>query len=747
MVPLIVNLRLRTKFLVSLVLIIGALSSASLIGIHHAVVENMRRQSIIDTQNSLAVFGILRHQHQEALSRKADLLATLATLSESDGDEFKQSVENPLESSGEDLMVLASASGKVLALHSTHSDFTPESAEQLLQVSLRRGTRSDWWLSHGRLYQVELQAIANDSSASRDAASGNVIVGQEISESSLQDLKHLLSGEVAFSCQGKILISTLYPFQENELAAQLRGKNTSDRVHLGPDRFFANTVELTPGIPDGVSLTVLKSDSAMMAFLSQLNHVFFGLGIIAVLGGGCLVFLISDTFTVPLHRLAGGVRALEQGDFEYELKPVGDDEVAQVTRAFDRMRSTLQENAAEKQLLEDQLRQSQKMEALGRLAGGVAHDFNNLLTIIKGHSDLLADSVNVSEPRHRSCSQISKAADRAAGLTRQLLIFSRQQVLQPKLLELNALVAEMDKLLERLVREDIEHELVPGVEPGRIKADPGQVEQVLLNLVVNSCDAMPKGGKLRIQTELVSLGENDGRSRPGVPAGEYVVLSVSDTGCGMDAATRARVFEPFFTTKESGKGTGLGLATVYGIVKQSGGFIWLDSEVGKGTRFEIYFPRVSEKETIAAPQGIAIQEARNRATLLVVEDEPAVRELTSAFLSSAGYKVVTARDGLEAVEIAQKMGTSLDGVLTDVVMPHMRGPELAEQVLQFMPGTRIIFMSGYPQHSEANPGAGKKEFFVQKPFTRESLVLAVSQAMNSRPVRTGPYFSTSDKTI
>ena len=744
---LIANLRLRTKFLVSLVLVIAALISASLIGIQHTVVESMKRQSVVDTQNSLAIFEVLSHEHQEALSRKADLLATFATLSASDSDEFKKSVENPLDASGEDLMVLANASGKVLALHSNHPDFTPATAEKLLQVSLQRGAKSDWWLSNGRLYQVELQTIETDPSASGGASSGNVIVGRELGEGRLRDLKHLLSGEIAFSSQGQILVSTLYPFQENELAAQLRAKTAPKLVHVGTERFFANTVELTPGVSGGISLTVLKSDAATMAFLAQLNRVFTGLGIIAIIGGGCLVFLISDTFTVPLHRLAGGVRALEQGDFDYELKPVGGDEVAQVTRAFGRMRSTLRENAAEKQLLEEQLRQSQKMEALGRLAGGVAHDFNNLLTIIKGHSDLLSDSVHVSEPRHRSCSQISKAADRAAGLTRQLLIFSRQQVLQPKLLELNSLVTEMDKLLERLVREDIEHELIPGVSPGRIKADPGQVEQVLLNLVVNACDAMPKGGKLKIQTEIVSFGEDDSRARPGVPAGTYVMLSVSDTGCGMDATTKARIFEPFFTTKESEKGTGLGLATVYGVVKQSGGFIWLNSEVGKGTRFEIYFPQANEEEAFAAPEAVVAKQSRRGATILVVEDEPAVRELTSAFLISAGYTVVTAKDGVEAVGIAQKMGSSIQGLVTDVVMPHMRGPELAEQLLKLLPQTRVVFMSGYPQQQEADSNFGNENFFVQKPFTRESLVLAVAQAMNSTAVPSDSRFSSSDRLV
>lgn len=743
----IANLRLRTKFLISLVLMIAALATAGLLGIHQTVERDMRRQSVIDAQNSLTVFEVLRHQHQVALSRKADLLATLAMLSENDGDEFRKSVENPLDSSNDDLMVLANASGKVLALHSSRPDFTPEIAEKLLAASLQRGGKSDWWLNRGRLYQVELQPIEGDPSVSGSASAGNVIVGQELSDSRLQDLKHLLSGELAFSSEGQILVSTMYPFQEKQLAAQLGSRNYANRVHIGSQRYFANTISLTPDSANRFALTVLKSDSTMTAFLAQLDHVFFGLGIIGIVGGGCLVFLISDAFTTPLGKLVEGVRALECGDFDYQLQAEGGDEVAQVTRAFGRMRSTLKSNASEKQVLEEQLRQSQKMEALGRLAGGVAHDFNNLLTIIKGHSDLLGDSANATGPQQRSCSQISKATDRAAGLTRQLLVFSRQQVLQPKLLELNSLVAEMDKLLERLIREDIEHEFQPDLARGHIKADPGQIEQVLLNLVVNACDAMPTGGNLKIQTKVVTLTTADTRQRPGVPASQYVVLSVSDTGCGMDAATKARIFEPFFTTKESGKGTGLGLATVYGIVKQSGGFIWLNTEVGKGTCFEIYFPRVDEKLPTADSEPVARTKTNAGTTLLLVEDEPTVRELASAFLISAGYKVITAQNGVEAVSIAQKMGNAIHGLVTDVVMPQMRGPELAERVLEFLPETRVVFMSGYPQQSEVNPDLGAEKFFVQKPFTRESLVLTVSQAMTSPTGRAMRKVSSTNKPV
>ncbi len=313
------------------------------------------------------------------------------------------------------------------------------------------------------------------------------------------------------------------------------------------------------------------------------------------------------------------------------------------------------ENVTEQRALEQQLRQGQKMEAVGRLAGGIAHDFNNLLMVIKGHAELLLDHPpNGDDQRSRGkVEQIEKAADRAAGLTRQLLAFSRMQVLQPKVLDLNEVVADMGKMLPRLIGEDIElaMDLKPRLE--RVKADPGQIEQVIMNLAVNARDAMPQGGRVRIETGNVSLDDVFARRHPGLVAGRYVLLAVSDTGTGMDTETQAHIFEPFFTTKEVGKGTGLGLATVYGVVKQSGGYIAVDSALGKGTTFRIYLPPV-DQDSESSPL-ITVQDAvpAGSGTILIAEDERAVRELAREFLALSGYKVLEARDGAEAVEIAQ----------------------------------------------------------------------------------------------
>ena len=497
-------------------------------------------------------------------------------------------------------------------------------------------------------------------------------------------------------------------------------------------RQFASCVELTDDVTDGASLMVLRSDRETMASLQRLNRLLLRVGFFAVLAGGLLVFLITKTFTRSLDKLVQGVHALERGDFDYQLETGGGGEVAEVTRAFDGMRQTLHRNEAERKQLEEQLRQSQKMEALGRLAGGVAHDFNNLLTIIKGHCDILLDKLKTSEASHRSCQQIHKAADRAAGLTRQLLAFSRKQVLQPKVLDLNVLIAETDKLLERLIREDVEFAFLPGTGLGSVKADPGQIEQVLLNLTVNACDAMPKGGRLTIETSSLTVDRDYTQKRPGLNQGSFVLLSATDTGHGMDAKTKARIFEPFFTTKDVGKGTGLGLATVYGIVKQSGGFIWVESSPGKGSRFEVYLPQVFEmSERVAAVARVAPSAVPGAPTILVVEDDAAVRELASKFLDTAGYRVWAAKDGLEALQIVQECAHSIDALLTDVVMPKMRGTELAVRLSNFLPELKVVFMSGYLEHDGESHELLEHGDFLEKPFTRESLLSKVNEMFRS----------------
>jgi PAS domain S-box-containing protein len=374
--------------------------------------------------------------------------------------------------------------------------------------------------------------------------------------------------------------------------------------------------------------------------------------------------------------------------------------------------------------LEEQLRQAQKIEAVGRLAGGVAHDFNNLLNVITGYGQMLFRRLS-DGPEREKTRAILQAADRAAGLTRQLLAFSRRQVLEPKILDLNAVVAGMDEMLRRLIGEDIElrAELAPDL--GRTKADPGQIEQVLMNLVVNARDAMPRGGRLTLETANTEMDDVYVRDHLGARPGRYVTLAVGDTGHGMDEETQKHIFEPFFTTKEKGKGTGLGLATVYGIVKQSEGYIWVDSAAGSGTTLRIYLPRVEGDPPVEEDPPQVVRQAplpRGEETVLLVEDEEMVRRMTCEVLQGAGYRVLQASSGFEALRVSAGHGGRLDLLLTDVVMPGMSGRELAERLAPARPGMKVLYMSGHTDdaifhHGVTQAGTG----YLQKPFTPETL--------------------------
>jgi two-component system cell cycle sensor histidine kinase/response regulator CckA len=380
---------------------------------------------------------------------------------------------------------------------------------------------------------------------------------------------------------------------------------------------------------------------------------------------------------------------------------------------------------------EAQLRQAQKMEAVGRLAGGMAHDFNNLLTVIRGYSELLLGRLGPTDAMRKDVEEVKKAADRASGLTRQLLAFSRRQFVASKVLDLNALVANMDGMLRRLIGEDIiELSTELDASAGAIKADPGQVEQVIMNLVVNARDAMPNGGRLTIETRNVTIEEEVRLDAVGVAPGSYVLLAVRDNGHGMDAETRSHLFEPFFTTKEKGKGTGLGLSTVYGIVKQSGGSITVESAPGRGTTFWIYFPRVEQEVPGLTGAVDAIGPVRGCETVLLVEDEPAVRGLVHETLRLHGYTVLEARHGIEALLTSAKYVGPIHLLLTDVVMPQMSGPEVAEKILSVRPEIKVLYMSGYPDHPVFDRGGVSRETgFLPKPFSPRLLVQKVREVL------------------
>jgi PAS domain S-box-containing protein len=388
----------------------------------------------------------------------------------------------------------------------------------------------------------------------------------------------------------------------------------------------------------------------------------------------------------------------------------------------------------ERKILETQLQQSRKMEAVGRLAGGIAHDFNNLLTIITGYTDLALSRPTVSLELRSDIERIESASARAAALVRQLLAFSRKQVLQPKTLDLNAIVANMERLMRRLIDDHIEMVTCVQDNVGKVKADPAQIEQVIMNLVVNARDAMPQGGQLLIETSNAELDSSYAADHVPVKPGPYVMLAVSDTGIGMDAGTVAHIFEPFYTTKESGRGTGLGLSTVYGIVKQSGGYIWVYSEPGKGSTFKVYLPRVDEAVEQEIPKEVPFIEQRGSEVVLLVEDEEAVRDLVRTILLGQGYEVIVATDPQNAESIANKFPGEIHLLLTDMVMPGISGRELASRIMASRPGIRVLYMSGYTENVMTSGGMLEHGLaFLQKPFSPAVLVRKIREILTHSP--------------
>ena len=519
--------------------------------------------------------------------------------------------------------------------------------------------------------------------------------------------------------------------------------------------------------PDQV---VLKPVNGFVKRLVIISVFLFVMGVASA-------FVLSRNITRPLYELTAGAAAISRGDHSRVVKIDQKDELGQLATAFNamveklrdsqrelerkvhertvqleeanRQLASLSESHAQKRSVaekertdalealhntEKQLVQSQKLEAVGRLAGGISHDFNNLLTVILGYSDISKRNLKEGDPLRRNLDEITRASERAASLTRQLLAFSRKQVMQPKVFDLNTVVTDLEKMLRRMIGEDIELRVSLESDLGNIKADPVQLEQVIMNMVVNARDAMPKGGKLSIETSNVYLDESYAREHVSVTPGDYVMLAISDTGCGMDEDTRLRIFEPFFTTNESGKGTGLGLSMVYGIVRQSGGNIWVYSEEGRGTTFKIYFPRVTAEAEEYKRVAQSSDVPNGSETILLVEDAELVRTLARQVLETAGYRVLEAGSAETAIKLCEKInGDKIDLLLTDVVMPGMSGNDMSKVLLTKQPGMPVLYMSGYTddaivQHGVLEPGIN----FLQKPFSPGALASKVREVLDTR---------------
>ena len=522
--------------------------------------------------------------------------------------------------------------------------------------------------------------------------------------------------------------------------------------------------------PDDV---VLKPVTGFVTRMVLIGLFLFVMGIASA-------FVLSHNITGPLYQLTGSATAISRGDHSRSVDIRQNDEFGQLAKAFNtmveklrdsqrelerkvqertaqledanrRLESLSEANAQKRSLAErertdalealhnteKQLLQSQKLEAVGRLAGGISHDFNNLLTVILGYSDIMKRNLQVGHPLRRNVEEIVRASERAASLTRQLLAFSRKQVMQPKVFDLNTIVTDLEKMLRRMIGEDVELRVSLKDELDHIKADPVQLEQVIMNLVVNARDAMPRGGKLSIETSNVYLDEAYAREHVSVVPGDYVMLAISDTGCGMKEETRLHIFEPFFTTKEQGKGTGLGLSMVYGIVRQSGGNVWVYSEEGRGTTFKIYFPRVTAHAEVFKRISGGLDSPRGSETILLVEDAELVRKLARQVLEAAGYRVLEAASAEAAIDICERInGDKIDLLLTDVVMPGMSGNEMSRILLAKQPDMPVLYMSGYTddaivQHGVLEAGIN----FLQKPFTPGALASKVREVLDAgKPV-------------
>jgi signal transduction histidine kinase len=715
------------------------LTAATLVIVSHVVQMRVRQDLSSDLRSSVGTFQIFEKERDDTFTSSAQLLANLPNVKAmmvTDARTIQDASEDPYHQSRADLLIMADRSGQVDGFRNSDESLTQKDAQELLRNSLDLGESRDWWFATGHLYEIWIQKIYSGGAQSGEGALiGFLVLGDRIDDRAAKDFSSIAGSEVAFFHRDTPVASTLPVAGQSDLLSALQASaapGEPTEIQLGKEHYVADALSLSSAPP--ISLVVFKSFDKATAFLSQLNRVLIALGALSILVGSVLVFLISDTFTRPLSNLVSGVRALESGDYWYPLSVKQGDEVAEVTIAFDRMRASLQKTQADQRDLEGRLRQAHKMEAVGRLAGGVAHDFNNLLTIIGGNSDLLMDRAGADDFHRRCVEQIQKASRRAVSMTRQLLAFSRMQVLQPQVLDLNAIVADMGKMLPRLIGEHIEYSFVPDPKLPTVKADPGQIEQALMNLAVNARDAMPSGGRLTVRTVRVSMDEAEAAKRPPMSAGDYVRLSVTDTGHGMDEKTKAHIFEPFFTTKEVGKGTGLGLATVYGVVKQSGGYIWVESSTGQGATFEIYLPIASgpvmrveteHKQPAAAQAG--------HETVLIVEDEPDVRELACRFLRVKGYRVLEAKDGVEALEVSVGHQGTIHAVVTDMVMPRMGGTDLVRNLSKARPGILVIFMTGYSEYLKGDLGdVFPQSLIIQKPFSPSSLVGIVREALARR---------------
>lgn len=709
---------LRTKLLFSTLAVVLLLTTSVLV----LVQARMRKQVRTDLTSTLRtesrVYAEIERAHREQSLQSAQLIANQpslkALMSTNDRPTVEDGSQSILPTSKSDLLILQNSSGHILALHAN----SPDASEALMKPMLEgTGEQEDWWLVGGHLYNVNLVPIVAGEGA-EERGLGRMVLGYEIKPETILRTGDFGNSTFLFERQGHVLVSSVPATTWPELEAQLPQDGASQKHDfvVGGERYLADYIELPGDHP--VRLYCLQSYDQATSFLRELNQKLIILGVVAVLVGAILAFAISRQITRPLEQLVIGAQQLQDGNFEFQIPVRGNDEVAHLGRAFEQMRVNLK-NSRESML------RAARMEAVGRMAGGIAHDFNNLVMIIRGYSNMLLESVPAeSRPL---LGEIKRAGDRASSLTRQLLAFSRKQILEPQILDPNQTMRNMVKMLRVLIGADIELVTSLSDEIGQVLVDPGQLEQVIMNLAVNARDAMPTGGKLIVESQPAHLDEKYAAANAEAQAGDYVLIAVSDNGSGMSKETLTQIFEPFFTTKEPGKGTGLGLATVYGIVKQSGGHISVYSEPGIGTTFKVYLPAQAGTVPQEAPHAERTAK-RGVGTVLLVEDEPALRFLAAAELKKLGYTVLEAENGIKALIIPEVRAGKVDIVIADVVMPLMGGPALIDDLRAKGGNFVAILMTGYTEASVLDRlTLGSDTALLQKPFSVETLAAKIEE--------------------
>jgi len=735
-------------------------SQSGILNLQNRSLEQLVWTSSVITENPTlrAAIETYRLESGSGGGRRAELLATV-----------RRETEKIAAGLGRDLLIVTDDRGRVLAASERHGKRPPAGADLRLLPVVRRALdpslptdASNFGVAQvgGDYFQVGCVPIVLQG-----FAIGTLTIGERLDEEFLHAQAELFGGEIVIARQGEVIASTLPGAVDAQGSGPVLAPRAerSGTVRFGGEEFVMASLPL--GLDPAGEPVILYLLHPLSRALGPVNAVmrvsFLVYGCLAVLLAGVGAAFVSRSLLAPFRRFVGFMESVARSR-EYsrqfdssrataEIRTLNASydrlieslarqhaELIQRTEELSRTNVTLTEQMLERERAEQalraseqQLRQSQKLEAVGTLAGGVAHDFNNLLTVILSYVDLVKKEIGVKNPLYEDLEAAHAAALRAAGLTKQLLAFSRKQVMQPKVLDLNGAVTAIEKMLQRVIGEDIELRTVTGASHGYIQADPGQLEQVIMNLVVNARDAMPRGGQVTIETENARFADAVPEPLAPMPPGDWVRLRVTDTGFGMDERTRARIFEPFYTTKEPGKGTGLGLSTAYGIVKQSGGFIFVESEPGKGTTFTIYLPQVADPGAPVARPPEPARAPAGAETILLAEDEAPVRTLAQRCLEEMGYRVLAASRADEAQRMAEHHAGPIHLLLTDVVMPGGSGPELAERLAARHPEMRVLYMSGYTDDAIVHRGVIAPGIeLLEKPFTPATLTRRVRDVLD-----------------